>query len=259
MLLPFTDQAPLFNQIDFTTYFYGGTNAVSKTKKIPQFLCPSDFGWRGGIYVTDGNTDGGGNNYCVSGGPSLLMLGVNGGIVGGFPGTPIGVADQIGVCNVLRTTTIADVTDGTSNTVAASEIITGDGNSTVFTRGDVVHGGTVNFPNTFATKAQLATFSTSCNPANNYGITGKNWINGMPGQTLFNTLNPPNSPNLDCMECGGCAWHDARGVINARSRHIGGVHVLLLDGSTRFVSNNIDINTWQHLGAISDGNVVGEF
>ncbi|MEI8381949.1 MAG: H-X9-DG-CTERM domain-containing protein, partial [Planctomycetota bacterium] len=140
-----------------------------------------------------------------------------------------------------------------------SETIIGDGNSTTFTLGDVIRGATISFPNTFATQAQLTTFSGSCNSATHYGITGKNWINGMPGQSFFNTLNPPNSPNVDCMECGGCAWYDARGVINARSRHVGGVHCLLADGSVRFLSNNIDINTWQRLGAIADGNPVGEF
>lgn len=259
MLLPYTDQAALFSQIDFTTAFWGGINGVLKTKKLPQFLCPSDSGWNGGLYVNDGNTDGGGNNYCVSGGPSLLMLGVTGGNVGGTPGTPIAAADQIGVCNLFRNVAISSITDGTSNTIAASEITMGDGNSSVFTLGDVIQGATITFPNTFATQAQLSAFSASCNPATHYGFTGKNWINGMPGQTFFNTLNTPNSPNVDCMECGGCAWLDARGVINARSRHVGGVHILLADGSTRFVSNNIDINTWQLLGAIADGTKIGEY
>lgn len=259
MLLPYMDQSPIYNQIDFTQSFWGGSNATLKATKIPAFLCPSDFGWSYSTYGNDGNTGGGGNNYSVSGGPSLLMLGVTGGGVGGSPGTPIGINDQIGVCNLFRNIRIADLTDGTSNTIAASETIIGDGNSTTFTLGDVIRGATITFPNTFASQAQLTAFSASCGPSTHYGITGKNWINGMPGQSFFNTLNPPNSPNVDCMECGGCAWYDGRGVINARSRHVGGVHCLMADGSVRFLSNNIDINTWQRLGAIADGNPVGEF
>ena len=259
MLLPYADQAPLYNQIDFTQPFWGGANFTLKAKVLPAFLCPSDSGWTYGTYGNDGNSGGGGSNYCVSGGPSLLMVGVTGGSVGGSPGTPIAVADQIGVCNLFRNIAIRDLTDGTSNTIAASELIIGDGDSTKFTLGDVIQGATITFPNTFATRDQLAAFSASCNPKTHYGITGKNWINGMPGQTFFNTLNPPNSLNVDCMECGGCAWYDGRGVINARSRHTGGVHCLLADGSVRFISNNVDINTWQRLGAIADGNPVGEF
>lgn len=45
----------------------------------------------------------------------------------------------------------------------------------------------------------------------------------------------------------------------ARSMHVGGVHVLLLDGAVRFVSENLNLQTWQNLGDKADGNVVGEF
>ncbi len=263
MLLPYMDQAPLYNQIDFTQAFWGGSNATAKATIITALLCPSDFGWKYGTYGNDGGTGGGGNNYAVSGGPSLLMLGVTGGGVGGTPGTPIAFTDQIGVCNLFRNIKIADITDGTSNTIAASETIMGDGNSSTFTLGDVVRGADIpaGFPNTFANQSQLSAYHSICQGAvaTHYGITGKNWINGMPGQTFFCTLNPPNSSNYDCMECAGCSWYDARSVINARSRHTGGVHCLLADGAVRFVGNNIDLNTWQRLGAISDGNPIGEF
>lgn len=263
MLLPYMDQAPLYNRIDFTQAFWGGSNATAKATVISAFLCPSDFGWKSGTYGNDGTTGGGGNNYSVSGGPSLLMLGVTGGPVGGTPGTPIGVGDQIGVCNLFRNIRIADITDGTSNTIAVSETITGDGNGSIFTLGDVIRGADIpsGFPNTFANQTQLSAYHNVCvgAVATHYGITGKNWINGMPGQTFFCTLNPPNSPNYDCMECAGCSWYDARSVITARSRHTGGVHCLLADGAVRFVGNNIDLNTWQRLGAIADGNPIGEF
>ncbi len=264
MLLPYLDQAPLYNQINFTQSFWGGSNATLKATRLAAFLCPSDSGWRYGTYGNDpGNTNGGGNNYCVSGGPSLLMLGATGGTVGGTPGTPIAFVDQIGVCNLFRNITIADIRDGTSNTLAASELLIGDGNSTNFTLGDVIRGANIpaGFPNTFANQTQLNAYHTICQGAvaTHYGITGKNWINGMPGQTFFCTLNPPNSPNYDCMECAGCSWYDARSVITARSHHTGGVHCLLADGAVRFISNNLDLITWQRLGAIADGNAVGDF
>lgn len=265
MLLPYLDQAPLFKQLDFTQIFWGGVNATLKARIIPGFLCPSDTGWKYGTYGNDGTTSGGGINYFVSGGPSLLMLGVTGGGVGGTPGTPIAISDQIGVCNLFRNVKITDIKDGTSNTIAVSEAIIGDGESGTFTLGDVIRGVNIpgGFPNTFATQAQLTAYSAACmasgTPPTHYGITGKNWINGMPGQSFFNTLNTPNSKNVDCMECAGCAWYDARAVITARSRHAGGVHAMLADGSTRFINDVISITTWQRLGAIDDRQPVGEF
>ena len=265
MLLPHMDRVPLFKQIDFKQSFWGGVNVTLKATRINAFLCPSDGGWKYGTYGNDGGSDGAGNNYFVSGGPSLLMLGVTGGGVGGSPGTPIGNSDQIGICNLFRNVTIGDIRDGTSSTIAVSEGIIGDGDSSIFTLGDVIRGVNIpaGFPNTFASQAQLDSYSAACmasgSPPTHYGITGKNWINGMPGQSFFNTLNPPNSRNVDCMECGGCAWYDARAVITARSYHKGGVHALMGDGATRFINNSINIGTWQRLGAISDGQPVGEF
>jgi hypothetical protein len=37
------------------------------------------------------------------------------------------------------------------------------------------------------------------------------------------------------------------------------VNALLMDGSVRSITSNIDLATWQRLGARSDGQVVGEF
>lgn len=61
--------------------------------------------------------------------------------------------------------------------------------------------------------------------------------------------------NLPCVPDA----NDLNNFATSRSRHVGGVQVLLGDGAVRFVSENIDLNTWRWLGWISDGNTVGEF
>ena len=43
----------------------------------------------------------------------------------------------------------------------------------------------------------------------------------------------------------------------ARSRHTGGVNASLCDGSVRFVSNSISLGTWEALGTMNGGEVVG--
>jgi hypothetical protein len=45
----------------------------------------------------------------------------------------------------------------------------------------------------------------------------------------------------------------------ARSQHVGGVHVLMGDGATRFISENISTLTWNSLGSRAGSEVVGEF
>jgi prepilin-type processing-associated H-X9-DG protein len=43
------------------------------------------------------------------------------------------------------------------------------------------------------------------------------------------------------------------------SMHSGGVHIVLGDGSVRFISEAIDHNTVRRLGLPKEGEVVGEF
>jgi prepilin-type N-terminal cleavage/methylation domain-containing protein/prepilin-type processing-associated H-X9-DG protein len=45
----------------------------------------------------------------------------------------------------------------------------------------------------------------------------------------------------------------------ARSRHPGGVNALLADGSVRFIRNSIALGTWQALGTMDGGEVIGDF
>ena len=53
-----------------------------------------------------------------------------------------------------------------------------------------------------------------------------------------------------------CTWNTEVGF---KSAHVGGTQFLLGDGSVRFISESINYQTYQNLGAKSDGNVVGDF
>jgi hypothetical protein len=48
-------------------------------------------------------------------------------------------------------------------------------------------------------------------------------------------------------------------VVTSRSWHAGIVQVLLMDGSARAVSENINLQTWRDLGSRNDGRPLGEF
>jgi prepilin-type N-terminal cleavage/methylation domain-containing protein len=43
------------------------------------------------------------------------------------------------------------------------------------------------------------------------------------------------------------------------SEHVGGIHIALMDGSARFISENIDLNTYLNLADKSDKNTIGDF
>ena len=63
---------------------------------------------------------------------------------------------------------------------------------------------------------------------------GLNWGDGINDSNGFNTILPPNSPS--CI----IGTYDGPGIQSAGSFHVGGAHVLMLDNSVRFISNNIE-------------------
>ena len=48
-------------------------------------------------------------------------------------------------------------------------------------------------------------------------------------------------------------------ILGTSSLHEGGIQVAMADGSSRFISENIDYTLYKNLSTIADGNVVGEF
>ena len=92
-------------------------------------------------------------------------------------------------------------------------------------------------------------------------------IHNDDGVFKFMTLSTPNSSVKDVVGWAvvtadpvfmpvntACAQFSA-----ARSRHSGGANVSLCDGSVSFVSNTIDLSTWQKLGTMNGGEVVGNY
>ena len=74
---------------------------------------------------------------------------------------------------------------------------------------------------------------------------------GTTATRLYNHYYTPNPAEWDC----GNGSHN-KGLSTVRSLHIGGVNVLLCDGSVRFVTNAIDLNTWRGLATRSGGEVI---
>jgi hypothetical protein len=55
------------------------------------------------------------------------------------------------------------------------------------------------------------------------------------------------------------AWNNRAVVLSARSYHPGGVQVGLVDGSARFVSSAVELAVWQNLGVPDDGNTIPSY
>jgi prepilin-type processing-associated H-X9-DG protein len=137
------------------------------------------------------------------------------------------------------TVKIAGVTDGTSNTAFLAEVLQGD---TYDIRGlmwSTIPGGCSYFsrmaPNTPQDYYQTGIFGDYLNNAF--------FCVSEPGQDLPCTND--NGSNVDQSAYAG-----------SRSRHPGGINVLLGDGSVRFVKNSINMQIWLGLNSISGGEVI---
>ncbi len=81
---------------------------------------------------------------------------------------------------------------------------------------------------------------------------------------ILTTTMKINSPNMnlttaDNVGGGPTGLQPYQVNMGASSYHTGGAHFLMCDGAVRFISNNVDFATYNYLGNIGDGNVVGDF
>jgi prepilin-type processing-associated H-X9-DG protein len=82
------------------------------------------------------------------------------------------------------------------------------------------------------------------NNAKGYVSSGASWFCTGPDLTLYNHAQAPNGKVPD----GLLMALPPFGMATARSRHLGGVNVLMGDGSTRFVGETINQDVWRGLG-----------
>jgi prepilin-type N-terminal cleavage/methylation domain-containing protein len=249
MILPYIDQAPAYNRLNFSVSMTNSPNVEISRELMNAYLCPSDVPWTPGDTTWTG---GRGNNYVFSTGPNFSY--------------GVGIGVQRGHFNLDKNVRIAALTDGTSNVIAASERCHGDSSSNRFIiEGDAVqlgHGGLNSIGgNEFMTADALRTQINALCPVpagagGHYSVIGETWMRPANGWTMFSTMQSPNNKLQDCVAAGGLT--DGIGLITARSRHTGGVHGLMGDGSVRYFSDSIDHLNWQRAGCADDGNTLGD-
>ncbi|MDB5339966.1 MAG: hypothetical protein JWN70_5585 [Planctomycetaceae bacterium] len=210
-LFPYMDQANLYNLLATWMTANPGVQVYGFTPTyatiIPGGMCPSDpgnprtgqEGFHSNYLSCSGNTDYGGN-------------------WGALP------SSANGVMYPLSSVRMRDITDGTSNTIMAGEIV-------------------------------LST-DTSDRRGRLY--------NAYDGNASVSTLYPPNTTvgdkELACTsQVASPCITTGNNNLSFRSLHTGGAHVVLGDGSVRFISSNINTLLFNYLGARADGNVIGDF
>jgi prepilin-type N-terminal cleavage/methylation domain-containing protein len=207
----------------FPRYGNGTTNAANVTRRrIPILTCPSDTvnAPIGNGPITGGGTGGiTSHNYAVNYGNTNYN---QANITTPTPAVNFEMAPFFR--GLGKQWSLVEILDGTSNTILVAEVLQG-------------------------TRTDLRGF-TWWGPA-----------------TFFTTYLPPNSTIPDQMNTGAgangcisepqanlpCTLGPNPGILASRSRHVGGVQVLLGDGSVQFVQNSISMPTWRALSSIRGG------
>ena len=250
LLLPYLEQQPLYNAINFDwNCWQGRGNAENSTAwltRVNAFVCPSD-GLTG-----EENT----NNYF------------------GSVGTTAGYrnnAGSTGIFALARTYGIQHIRDGTSNTIAFSEALVsttaGSPTQEKWRDGPAPSGASPSAAYTLLDATQnLAAMQQDWQACNGYfktevnrGQRGYRWGLSNLGESLFQTLVTPNSTdypwNACRLDCGGCGVLHS-GYYNATSNHPGGVNAAMADGSVRFIKSTIAMRAWWSLGTKAGGEVL---
>jgi len=257
-LLPYIDQAPLYNQLNINTHtFYGHSpgcdsanpstpcgfsaqNAVLRNLVIQVYSCPSSS------FPNINHADMG-LSY-----QSMVMDYV--GISGAMP-DPAGRADMCsgdvmcsgsycrnGMMLGFEKKEVRDCTDGTSNVIIMAEQSGAVNNRD---RSCNYLGGWTSFANTN---------SASLNASTPFPLAaGGCWYPA--GLTAVRYA--PNAFFLSGGSGPAAAPYSSNTVTN--SFHEGGIHVLMTDGAVRFISENINFDLYRALCCRDDGIVVSEF
>ena len=246
-MLNFLGESALYNATNFNWGMNQNTTCgpIQSTvykSVVNVFLCPSD----GNAGVTNLNS------YYDSIGTTTIDA-------------PAQVTSgSTGMFTFWRSYSIAQVIDGTSNTIAFSEALVGD-NSTQHSKSAGITKltslpATAEVINAAASWPAVSAGLVACDAAwatqagtLNTG-RGNFWFHGTEAQTMFNTVVTPNGRS-GWSFCSDAAIGDSA-FCSANSYHSGGVNALMGDGSVKFMRDSINQQTWLSLGTRAGNEVI---
>jgi prepilin-type N-terminal cleavage/methylation domain-containing protein/prepilin-type processing-associated H-X9-DG protein len=260
-ILPQLEQNSIYNAINFlwgdeetTTNLPYPIQLTAQSAQISAFVCPSDL--YAGDYVVNSNSYFGslGTSSCY-----IQTANTTWPITTLYQSLP-----STGMFTYQASFNIANIIDGTSNTIAFCESTVGNPNGAL----GQVNIGLVSIGISAAAQVQDANSNipavlaglATCNTAwqSQTGTVddqrGKNWMHGSMAFTLFNTIALPNSAQWTY--CASTTSGSASTFSEADSYHSGGVNTLMGDGSVRFIKSTVSRQTWWALGTKAGGEVL---
>ncbi|MBX3440998.1 MAG: DUF1559 domain-containing protein [Planctomyces sp.] len=234
-ILPMLDQGPAYNSLDFVTSSFMGNETNANTPilrgwSVPAFVCPSSpletnpnyGGWNPNRYQ--------GHHYAAVGGA------FNAGV--GNCLSFYGVMCDNGPLMINKILGLKDITDGTSNVMLVAE----QSNKVLWT-------GSPSWEFEGNKSQGPSGFRGGWHGSNDLAIGTAQYGQAAGMSTV---IYNPNAPCGDFFQCGVVYSNST----NLASAHTGGIHVLMGDGSVRFISDSIDLLTFKRIAMRADGATV---
>jgi prepilin-type N-terminal cleavage/methylation domain-containing protein/prepilin-type processing-associated H-X9-DG protein len=259
-LLPYMEQGVMYSGMNFDVdpgWSNGAgdgwepANQTSRNVRIGVFICPSDSK-PGNLNNTNGPGGSAQANYPNNVGGNRRF---NGWIPTGpayFPGWDT---------QIRGTQTLASAQDGTAYTAIFSEFIKGDGSSPQDSRDglSMVYQPNIDPNDNIGNLQGERINATRCQQfglTKNFSWKGERWIQSDPFRGGFYSHSmPPN--RRSCMYWSGFGNDNFETMSSASSSHPGGVNVLFMDGTVRFVKSGVNYNVWYAIGTTNGGELVG--
>ena len=248
-LLPYCEQANAYSSIDFDQAWSAPANEATgvPTMRVPMYLCPSEI--NDTVRIKNGAPLVHPHNYGFNFGSWLVY-------------DPVNNQRGDGAFYVNGRVRFAAMKDGQSNTLCVAEV-------KAFT--------------SYIRNTEDPGPAPPADPAAFMGYTGQiklgdglhsntghtEWCDGRVHHSGFTTVFTPNTIvpyeydgqtydiDFNSEKEGNSTTKATYAAITSRSYHAGGlVNVGLMDGSTRSISNTIDLDTWRALGTVHGGEII---
>jgi prepilin-type N-terminal cleavage/methylation domain-containing protein/prepilin-type processing-associated H-X9-DG protein len=212
-MMQYMEQVPLYNAVNFNLNIYDADNYTISAAGVSSLWCPSD------PTITKIQTfppGGGGLDPNIPMSMHYTSYGGNSGTWFYYSSNPAKLNQMNGLFYLFSRVGLADITDGTSNTMIFAERAQG-----ILNQSDQV--------------------------------SWHWWTSGNYGDTMFNTLYPINPwKRLSLSDGGGTTSNDGEGGLDAYvstpgSYHPGGANFAFADGSVHFIKESI--NAWPYNAA----------
>ena len=266
-ILPFSEGGNAYNAMNFAVKDSQPSNTTVCGLSIKTFICPSDPNTQS---FSDGGTVFGAPNYGYNAGDWYVFSWPNATNPASGAGSP-----STGAFAVNLARSLAQFTDGTSNTILYSEIRSFQPSmkcGSLFPAAASAGPGSFPGPNdplpaAYAGCAKVddvkhsrwsnggvyhSGFTTAWTP-------NKRTMTTLPAGTAFTFPGPPTSGQIviDVWSANENDGGPTFAAFASRSYHPGGVNTLFADGSVHYIKDSVDGRVWRGLGTIAGGEILG--